>query len=62
MSMGTVMATEIKKKGPTASLLQTGKPADLRKSVRLGGDYRALNVYCVDSNDMRTFFCFWITD
>ena len=56
------MKKNVRKASPTLSSRETRKPAARRNSLRPGNYYQELIVYCRDSNDMTTYFCFWITD
>jgi hypothetical protein len=47
---------------PATSSHESPKSALKRKSPGPGNYYLNIIVYCRDSNEMRTFFCFWITN
>lgn len=51
----------LRKPSPANHLHEGGKLA-LGHNAPRPGSYLDLVVSCRDSNDMRTYFCFWITD
>jgi hypothetical protein len=63
---GAVMSLDMNKNArrptPATSSHEAPKSAFKRKSLGPGNYYLNIIVYCRDSNEMRTFFCFWITN
>jgi hypothetical protein len=63
---GAAMSLDMNKKArrltPAISSHEAPKSALKRKSLGPGNYYLNIIVYCRDSNEMRTFFCFWITN
>ena len=54
-----------KKKGKPSPSINSGaarKSTYPRNTAGPGNYYQDIIVYCRDSNDMRTYFCFWITN
>src|SRR6478672_5420201 len=62
---GAAMSLDMNKNArrptPATSSHEAPKSAFKRKSLGPGNYYLNIIVYCRDSNEMRTFFCFWIT-
>jgi hypothetical protein len=63
---GAAMSLDMNKNArrptPATSSHEAPKSAFKRKSLGPGNYYLNIIVYCRDSNEMRTFFCFWITN
>ena len=61
-AMSLDMDDKVGKPLPAISSHKRHKPAPRANSLRPGNYYQDFIVYCRDSNDVITYFCFWIAD